>query len=199
MEGLFFILVGAALFAQSWHLLGLYSEGRTMGVFVGGIGLLMLGTFMLGSSVEPMLFTETGKKAGGAVKAISEADVSTSVAVLTSVVVVWAIYAVGVGAQGLWDFEERAIGFYSAFVAVVTLAGFAYFAGELNPRYGDDVMLATSGATILLSVLASMMFFYLAFGFNVLRLVAGWFLLIGGGVVGAIGLAIVSGAVKVPA
>jgi hypothetical protein len=199
MEGLFFILVGAALFTQSWQLLGLYSEGRTMGVFVGGLGLLMLGTFMLGSAVEPMLLTSTGKTAGGVVKEVGAADVNASVAVLTSLVVVWAVYAVGVGAQGLWDLEERSIGFYSAFLAVVSLAGFAYFAGELESRYGEDVMLATSGATIVLSVLAGMMFFYLAFGFNVLRLVSGWFLLIGGSIVGAVGLAIVSGAVKVPA
>jgi len=35
MEGVFFVLIGAALFSEAWYLLGLYSEGRTMGVFVG--------------------------------------------------------------------------------------------------------------------------------------------------------------------
>ena len=197
MEGLFLILVGTALFSQSWHLLGLYSEGRTVGVFVGGLGLVMLGTFMLGTSIEPMLLTETGKKVGDAAKVVSQADVNASVAVLTALVVAWAIYALAVGAQGLWDFEERSIGFYSAILAAVSLVAFIYFAGEMERRYGDDVMLALAGATLVLTVLAGLMFFYLAFGFNVLRLVAGWFLLIGGGVVAAIGLGIVSAAIEV--
>ena len=197
MEGLFLILVGTALFSQSWHLLGLYSEGRTVGVFVGGLGLVMLGTFMLGTSIEPMLINETGKKVGDAAKVVSQADVNASVAVLTALVVAWAIYALAVGAQGLWDFEERSIGFYSAILAAVSLVAFIYFAGEMERRYGDDVMLALAGATLVLTVLAGLMFFYLAFGFNVLRLVAGWFLLIGGGVVAAIGLGIVSAAIEV--
>ena len=168
-----------------------------MGVFVGGLGLVMLGTFMLCTSIEPMLLTETGKKVGDAAKVVSQADVNASVAVLTALVVAWAIYALAVGAQGLWDFEERSIGFYSAILAAVSLVAFIYFAGEMERRYGDDVMLALAGATLVLTVLAGLMFFYLAFGFNVLRLVAGWFLLIGGGVVAAIGLGIVSAAIEV--
>ena len=199
MEGLFLILVGAALFTQSWHILGFYSEGRTVGVFMGGLGLLMLGTFMLGTSIEPVLLTATGKKVGDAAKVVAQTDVNASVVVLTALVGAWAIYAIGVSAQGLWDLEERAIGFYSAFLAAVSLVAFVYFAGQMERRYGEDVMLALSGATLALTVLAGMMFFYLAFGFNVLRLVAGWFLLIGGGAVAAIGLGIISATVKVAA
>ena len=37
-----------------------------------------------------------------------------------------------------------------------------------------------------------MMFFALSFSFTVLRAVAGWFLLLGGGTVGVIGLAVVA-------
>ena len=40
MEGIFFILIGAALFTQSFYIIGLYAEGRTMGVLVGGLGVL---------------------------------------------------------------------------------------------------------------------------------------------------------------
>lgn len=189
MEGLFFILVGAALFAQSWSLLGLYSDGRTLGVFVGGAGLLMLGTFMLGSSVEPMLLTAQND--------VGASKVATSEATLTAVVAIWAVYLVGVGAQNLWDFDERSTGFFSAAVGVVTLAGFLYFVANLEGWYGVNVWLAMWGSTLILTIIASMLFFYVAFGFNVLRIVSGWFLMIGGGVVGVIGIAIVSGLVKV--
>ena len=121
------------------------------------------------------------------------------VPVMKLVIVGWALYAAGVGAHGLWDFDERAIGFYSAFLAAVSLVAFIYFAGQMESRYGEDVMLALSGATLALTVLAGMMFFYLAFGFNVLRLVAGWFFLIGGGAVAAIGLGIISATIEVAA
>ena len=191
MEGLFLVLVGAALVVQSWQHLGLYSDGRTMGVVVGGVGVLMLGTFMLGSSVEPILLTAAGEKGS----TIAADDVAVSTALLTTLVVVWAVYAIAVGAAGLYDLDDRAIGFHSAITAVVSLVAFLYFAGEMDARYGENVMLALSGATLALTVLATMMFFFLAFGFNVLKVVSGWFLLIGGGVVGAIGLAVVAGAV----
>ena len=193
MEGLFFVLVGAALVVQSWQLLGLYSDGRTMGVVVGGLGVVILGTFMLSSSVEPILLTEAGKKGSE----IAAGDVAVSTALLTTVAAVWAAYAIGVGAQGLYDLDDRAIGFLSAVVAIVSLGTFAYFAGEMDARYGENVMLATSGATLVLTALATITFFHLAFGFNVLKLVSGWALLIGGAVVGLIGLAIVAGSVSI--
>jgi hypothetical protein len=102
-----------------------------------------------------------------------------------------------VGARGLWDLDDRAIGFHSAIVAVVSLGALAYFAGELDARYGESVMLAASAATLVLTALATITFFYLAFGFNVLKLVSGWSLLIGGAVVSLIGLAIITGGVPV--
>ena len=195
MEGLFFILVGAALVVQSWQLLGLYSDGRTMGIVVGGLGVLILGTFMLGSAVEPILLTEVGKKAS----TVAAGDVAVSTALLTTLAAVWAVYAIGVGAHGLWDLDDRALGFHSAVVAVVSLGALAYFAGELDARYGESVMLAMSAAALVLTGLATILFFYLAFGFNVLKLVSGWFLLIGGAVVSLIGLAVIAGAVAVTA
>ena len=49
-----------------------------------------------------------------------------------------------------------------------------------------------SGSLLLLSLLAGIVFFYLAFQFTVLRLVSGWFLLLGSAAVAAVGLAITS-------
>ena len=190
MEGTFLVLIGAVLFSQSWYVLGMYSEGRTMGVFIGGLGLLALATIMFAPTFEPMLLTEVGETV-----VVKASDVLAEVTVLKLLIVVWALYALGVGAHGLWDFDDRAIGFYCAFLAVATAVPFIYFAGELEPRYTVAVWLSLSGATLVLTLIAGIMFFYLAFAFNVLRLVAGWFLLLGGGVIGAIGLAMVSAVV----
>jgi hypothetical protein len=181
MEGIFLILIGAALFSQSWYVLGMYSEGRTMGILVGGLGLLSLAT-ITALAFAPMLLTGEGKGA----------DMLAETTVMKSMVLMWALYAVGVGAHGLWDLEDRAIGFYAAFLAVATLVPFIYFARELESSYGVGTWLALSGSSLILTVLAGIMFFYLAFALNVLRLVAGWFLLLGGGAVAVIGLAIVS-------
>ena len=103
---------------------------------------------------------------------------------------VWAVYGVVVAAQSLWDLEERAVAFLSAVVAAVSIVSFFYFAGNAEARYGESAWLGLSAATLLLSVTSAMVFFALGFNFRTLRPVAAWFLLIGGGVVAAIGLAI---------
>jgi hypothetical protein len=185
MEGVFLVLVGGALFSQAWYILGMYSEGRTMGIFAGGLGLLALGTVVF--AFDPVLLT--GLKGGQAVSTGSE--VIAQATVMKAVVVVWALYAIGVAAAALWDFDERPIGFYSGFVGVATLVAFLYFAAELERPYSDGTWLSLSGATLLLTLVATIMFFYQAFQFNVLRPLSGWTLLIGGSAVGLIGLGIV--------
>ena len=112
-------------------------------------------------------------------------------------IILWAVYAIAVGAQGLWDFEERPIGFYSGLVAIASLIPLIFFAVELRRSYGDAVWLAMTGGSLILSVLAGMVFFYLAIPFNTLRMVAGWFLMIGGAGVAIIGMAIVTTAITV--
>ena len=194
MEGIFFILVGAALFTQSWHILGLYSEGRTMGVFMGALGLLTLGTVMFGASVEPVLLTGDPDVADKATKA---AGMLADLTVFKGLVVVWAVYAIGAGAQGLWELEDRAIGFYSAFVAVVSVIAFLYFAINLGGIYSDAVWLIVSGATLALAILASITFFYLAFQWIVLRLVTGWFILLGSSVIVGLGLVMIAMATEI--
>ena len=189
MEGVFLVLIGGALFSQSWYVLGMYSEGRTMGIFVGGLGLLALGTVVF--AFEPTLLT--GVKSGTVVANAS--DVLAQSTVMKLVIVGWALYAAGVAAQGLWDFDERAIGFYSGFLAVATAVPFFYFAVELKDVYSDAAWLGLTSATLLLSLIAAVMFFYQALQFTVLRLLSGWSLLLGGIATVAIGLGVVSTAI----
>ena len=185
MEGIFFILIGAALFSQSWYVLGLYAEGRSMGMIVGGLGLASL----IAITMTPMLLTVDGPRTG----------VLDQTTVMQWLIVVWAMYAVAVGAHGLWDFDDRAIGFYSGFLVVAMIIAFIYFAVGLQTGFGDGPWLVMSGAVLILAILAGLVFFYLAIPFNSLRLVTGWFLLIGGGAVAVFGMVIVTAAIEVTA
>jgi hypothetical protein len=180
MEAVFLVLVGAMLFSQAWHMMGLYSDGRTVGIVVGGLGLLSLAAITL----DPMLLTGSGNKTISAANHLSELTVTKML------IAAWAVYGVVVAAQALWDLEERAIAFYSAAAAAVSIVSFFYYAGYLEPRYGESAWLGLSAATLLLSVISAMVFFALGFNFRTLRPVAAWFMLLGGGVVAAIGLAI---------
>ena len=190
MEGIFFILIGAALFTQSWYILGLYSEGRTMGVLVGGLGLLALGTFMLGGAMDATLLVVGDDVAIDKIPAAA-AKALQATTVLKALMMVWVAYTFGVAAHGLWEFEDRAIGFYSGLVAVVSLIAFLFFAIELRTVYSDAVWLTMAAAPAVLMLLATISFFYLAWQWMVLRLVTGWFMLLGSGAVVGIGLVMI--------
>ena len=189
MEGLFFVLIGAALFSHSWSLLGLYHEGRTMGLYVGGLGVVSLIALML----TPMLLGPID--AVGA--AVSAETMDAQINVMKVLIILWAGYAIGVGAHGLWEFDDRAIGFYSAFLFVGSLIALVYYAIELEGVYGDDVWIGLSAAALVLTVLAAMLFFYLAIPFIALRKVAGWFILVGSIAVAGIGFAILTSLIDV--
>ena len=178
MEALSLILIGAALFSHSWYLLELYPDGRTMGVFVGALGLAAL----IAIPMAPLMLTGEG----------TGANMLAETTIMKVLIIVWVGYAVGVGAHGLWDFDDRAIGFYSAFAAIVSVVAFIYFLSNLQPRYGDEVWLALSIPAFLLTILGGMLFFYLAWPFSGLRQVAAWFILVGAVAVSATGLVILT-------
>ena len=183
MEGLFLVLIGAALFSHSWSLLGLYHEGRTMGLYVGGLGVVALIALML-----PTMLLVGGQPGS---------DVVVETNLMKVLIILWAGYAIGVGAHGLWEFDDRAIGFYSAFLFAGSLVALVYYAIELEGVYGDDVWLGLSGAALVLTVLAAMLFFYLAIPFIALRKVAGWFILVGSIAVAGVGFAILTDLIDV--
>ena len=194
MEGIALILIGAALFCQSWYFLGLYPDGRTVGVYVGGLGLAAL----IAITLDPILLigdnAERMRDLGGVV---AESDPLAEITVMKILIITWAGYAVGVAAQGIWDYDERALGFFGAFAAAVSAVALFYFATTLFDAYGNAVVIGLTAATLVLSVLAGMIFFYLAVPFNALRLVAGWFLLVGSVAVAGIGLAAITTVIEV--
>ena len=154
-----------------------------MGLYVGGLGLVALIALML----APMLLV--GGREGS--------DVVVETNVMKVLIIIWAGYAIGVGAHGLWEFDDRAIGFYSAFLFAGSLIALIYYAIELNGVYGDGVWIGLSAAALVLTVLAAMLFFYLAIPFIALRKVAGWFILVGSIAVAGIGFAILTSLIDV--
>ena len=199
MEALGLILIAGALFCHSWHILGLYPDGRMVGVYVGALGLAAL----IATTLDPMLLiggnAEAVADAGGNAghKAYSIASGLAETTVMKTLIIGWAVYAVGVGAQAIGDYDERAIGFYSAIVAVISVVALLFFATSLSKPYGDNVVIALSAATLFLSVVAAMLFFYLAIPFNGLRPVAGWFTLVGSVAVAIVGVLIGTTAIGV--
>jgi hypothetical protein len=185
MEGVALVLIGAVMFNHSWYLLRLYPDGRTMGIFVGALGLAALATL----TFDPMLLTGVGDDG----TALRGANALAEITMLKLVIIVWAGYAIGVAAQAIWEFDERAIGFYSVVVAASSLVALIYYATTLLTPYGDDVQLSMIAATFFLAVPPAMVFSYYAIpAFSALQQVAGWFLLVGGIGVTTTGLVIVS-------
>ena len=183
MEGIAFILIGAALFSHSWHILGMYPDGRTMGLLTGSLGLATLMAIMF----TPMVLIGRDP----------DANVLAESNIMKMLIILWASYGVTVGAQGLWDLDERALGFFSAVLTVGSAVALFYFATTLFDAYGNAVTIGLSAVTLVLSVLAGLLFFYLAIPFQVLRLVTGWFILLGSMVVAGVGFAIVSTVIEV--
>ncbi len=177
MEAAFLVLIGGALFSQSWNHLGLFAEGRGMGVVVGGLGLVSLVSLVM----TPMLLE------GG----VTEAGVTPNLTMMKSLILVWSVFAVAMAAQGFLDLEERAVGFLAGFVAIVSVIALVYFAAEMTNGYGGDgPWLTMAASTLILAITSGIVFFHQAIPFQAIRLVAGWFLLIGGSALGVLGLLI---------
>ena len=185
MEGFALTLIGAAIFSHAWYLLGLYSDGRTVGILMAALASALLITL----TFEPQLLGLQG--ADGAQK-LGE------VTMMKTLIVLWAAYAGAVAAQGWWDLEERAIGFYAAALTVGSVVALIYFATQIA-EHNDlpgvdavDVTVSLTAVTGILSIVGATLFFYMAIPFYGLRIVAGWFSLVGSIGIIAVGLAIIT-------
>ena len=178
MEGIFFILIAAALFAHAWYLLGLYNDGRTTGIIIAALGAGALITLTL----DPMLIGNDGPNAAKLAQ----------ITIMKALIIGWAVYAAAVAAHGLWDLDDRAIGFFAAPLTGVSVLATAYFATQMNNHYDWQVWLSISLVSALLSLIAVVLFFYLAFPFRVLRALSAWAMLVLAIVITAVGMGIVA-------
>ena len=160
MEVIFLVLLPAALWAQAWQLLGVYTNARSLGVIAATVGISLLALTALNTA----------------------AGVVSSGPVLSILVGVWAIYALIVAGNSLWGGDERTLGFYSLFLWVVTTAIAAYYflgGSLLADGGGAEIVSGVMGvAVLLLSLLAALLFFLLAVPNPKMRQATGWVYLV---------------------
>ena len=188
MEGIFFILIGAALFAHSWYLLGLYTDGRTMGLIAGGltVGLAAAAAGAAAGTFEPALIP---LEVNGVTNPV--------VTALQVYITLWAVYTGAVAAHGLWGFEERAIGFHALFLSVVSIVYLVLIPTQFTTAQVSDNSAAALGTgAVILGALGGLLFFHLAVPFREMRTVTGWFMLAGSILVSLLGLGILFGLVE---
>ncbi len=188
MESTVLVLIGAALFCQSWLILGAGADRRTMGAIIGLLGLMALAAVAFDGSFISSLLTTDG--AGQAL--IHPLAVSAANNLMNAVVVVWGVYAVAVAAGMLWDADDRAVGLYAAVVTGVTLVAGIYYIVELRDRYGESVWIALSATMLILALLGAFVFLYQALRLSMLRMLTGWSMLVGGSAVVLCGALIAS-------
>ena len=166
MELIFILVLPAALWAQSWYFLGLYSNPRTLGIIAATVGITLIGLAVF---------------AGGDYRPLTSEPVSANAA-LSAFIIVWAIYSLMVAAVTLWGFDERTLGFYSLFLWVVSLlyAGYYFLGDELigGAQEVDSISAILGIVSLLLAAIAALVFFYLAPPFSRMRQTTGWFELV---------------------
>ena len=183
MEGLFFILIAGALFSHAWYLLGLYNDGRTTGVIMASLGVALLITL----TFDPMLLGMAGPAAATAAQ----------VTIMKSIIIAWAIYAGIVAAQGLWDFDDRAIGFFGVPLAGFSVLALGYFATQMPDLYDWTVWLSLTLGFAMLAFIAILLFCHLAIPFRVLKSFTAWSMLVLSVIMTGIGMAILGTGITV--
>ncbi len=158
------LILGVVMFMHAWQLFG-FSAPKTTGL-IGAAGATLL-ALLLALKPLPLL-------------------TPASASALSAAVVVWAIYAALVAGVGLWDFDARGLGFYSAFGAVVMIVQMIY-----------SIVSAFSLAGLICGVVQfiafAMLFFYLAIPFTVLRKATAWVLVIAGPIHGILAVLVLMG------
>ena len=185
MDVAFLLIVPGLLWVQSWYLLGLLPNPRSLGIVAVGVAIALFAVLVF----QDQLTTVVTTPAGGLI------EVTTPISVL---VLVWTVYAVAVAGVYLWGFEPRALGHYGLFLCVVSglLSVYFFVGGELLEN-GDikHVSWLLGSAAGTLTFLAGMLFAYMAFTpyglgesrSSLLRKMTGWAYLAGSIAVAALG------------
>lgn len=188
MESTVLVLIGAALFCQSWHVLDTGADRRSLGAVMGLLGLMTLAVVAFDGAFIPSVLTTDG--AGDSL--IHPLAVSAANNLLNAVVVVWGIYAVATAVNMLFDLDDRAVGAYTGVVTGVTVVAFIYYVIELRDRYGEAVWIALWLSMLALALLGCLVVVYQALRFRILQTAVGWSMMVGGGGVALVGALIAS-------
>lgn len=182
MDLVFLFVLPAALWVQSWYLLGFYTNPRTLGMVSAGVAIILLGV---------VLFQDQLPLAVEAPADLGELGFIQPSTAISGFILVWAVYAVLVAGVYLWGLESRSLGFYSLFLWVISILYAVYF--FIGNRVLDLENIEVVGfswllgvVAILLAVLSGLLFFYLALlpagrgepPSSAMRTVTGWFYMV---------------------
>ncbi len=153
MDLAFLLVLPAALWIQSWYLLGFYANPRTLGMISAAVAVTLLAIVLFQDKLGEL----TVLKPSGALL-----DVAIPLSIF---ILVWAIYAALMAGVYLWGMDTRSLGFYGLFSFVISALFAVYFfvGGELLDS-GDinHVSWLLGVVAILLAVMSLLLFFYLA-------------------------------------
>ncbi len=153
MEILFLILFSAAIWIYSWKLLGFTqnnnrsnSKSTIEGIITGVLGIIILiGGF------QASTFTQ-------------EQTTNAQTTILITFTSLWAIYLLLLSAISLWKLDEKPVGFYNLFLAIISIV-FSVYLSTGDSFLGGTTNNISSGlltiCTIILAVYAIINFFLL--------------------------------------
>ena len=153
MDLILLLVLPAVLWVQSWHYLGFYSSSRTLGLTAATVAVVLLAVVLFQDKLQLVIGID------GPTDLLLTASTPMSIFVL-----MWAIYSALVAGVYLWGFDARTLGFYSLFLWLVSALFAVYF--FVGDRLLDGEAIAFTWlmgvVSILLAVMAALLFFYLA-------------------------------------
>ena len=178
MDLVFLFMLPAALWVQSWCLLGFCTNPRTLGMVSAGVAIILLGVVLFQDKLP--LAVEVPADLGEFIQPTTA---------ISGFILVWAVYAVLVAGVYLWGLETHSLGFYSLFLWVISILYAVYFfIGDRVLDNGEVIGFSwlLGVVAILLAALSALLFFYLALlptgrgepPSSAMRTVTGWFYLV---------------------
>ena len=157
MDLIFLLVLPGVLWVQSWHMLGFYTNPRTLGIVAAAVAIVLLGAVLFQDNlgITP-IYPAPGSPSG---------EFLTLESALSAFMLVWAVYSALVAGVYLWGLDTRSLGFYGLLLWIVSGVFAAYFflGGELVG--GDFEINSVSWllgvVATLLAVLSALLFFYL--------------------------------------
>ena len=171
MEMAFLFILPAALWAHAWQMLGRYGSPRSLGVVGAGVGIILLALVALWRDAAIIVGSDNA---------------------LSALVLTWAIYGGLLAAVAMRGYDQRTLGYYGLFLALVSVVFVLYYflgdavlstqdaspTGFLGQGLGVISYIMGTYAAIL-AVLGGLLFLHLAVPMRAMRLVAGWSFLLG--------------------
>ena len=171
MEMAFLFILPAALWAHAWQMLGRYGSPRSLGVVGTGVGIILLALVAMWRDSAIIIGSDNA---------------------LSALVLAWAVYGGLLAAVAMRGYDQRTLGYYGLFLALVSVVFVLYYflgdavlsSQDASPTgflgQGLGVISYIMGAyAAILAVLGGLLFLHLAIPIRGLRLVAGWSFLLG--------------------